>query len=114
LTVSSSYHSPEYEELTVKNDRFCAIGSIQHALAISCGEGASESNEATNGLFGKVTNYLTHAMAQLGFIPSPRKTLDGQFSQVINFNDATARTKDEVLAAFNKAVSNAKRRHLNG
>ena len=115
----------QYHSFNGVVDTFCAVGGLQYADSdvgqklYSSGSVAELAKRAKllDAARNRARLFLSRAISQGGYSEAklPKGTASWILdSYIIAFNDRPERTKDEVLKAFDRAISNAKRRHLNG
>ncbi len=110
--ISKGWVQGTYSKFNGIVDEVCAVGGLLYAESdIPYNEKAKLVEAAET----RARMFLSRAIGQLGLKePTKTKNRHALDSYIITFNDAPGRTKSEVLKAFDRAISNAKRRHLNG
>lgn len=103
--VQGHYEMPDDDG----NPQFCSLGSINRILA-----GSARSSHGASSLRKKVIRYLSAAAVQEGLAKIAYVSIPFAQSLIIRINDANGRTKSEVLSWFDRAIRNARRRHING
>ena len=89
---------------------FCAAGALQYVHGF---DGAQTPMRAIKGAI-KYINAVLRKITPPGRRPRAHLGSGIAFHSITYWNDSEGRTQQEVLAVFDAAIKNAKRRHING
>lgn len=111
--IADGWVQGEYISASQRKPKFCSLGSINRVLG-ETDDAAFNSMSGDRGLRTRVVRYLSHAAAQEGLADRGHNSLHLAQYSIIKVNDEPTRTKMAILSWFDRAIRNARRRHVNG